>query len=209
MKILLLEDDPLLGESIEEILEESGYYVTWVRYGNDVIDLTFNNRYNLYLFDINVPDWNGLDLTKQLRFANDTTPTIFISVQADIASISKGFAIGAQDYIKKPFHPEELLIRINAKFSPTYPYSFEKINYDPNTKEIYNDQLLLQLGDVQQALLICFISNVGRTLDKETLYECMEHPSENSLRVAINKLKHITGWNIQSVRGIGYRLDKS
>jgi DNA-binding response OmpR family regulator len=74
-------------------------------------------HYDLYLFDINVPDMNGFDLLEQLRNAEDLTPTIFISALSDIASITKGFALGADDYLKKPFYPEELLVRVEAKFA--------------------------------------------------------------------------------------------
>jgi two-component system, OmpR family, response regulator QseB len=208
VRILLLEDDFMLGESIEEILSDAQYNVDWVRNGEDAATRTFDTRYNLYLFDINVPEINGFDLLEQLRDVDDQTPTIFISALNDIATITKGFSLGADDYLKKPFYPEELLVRIEAKFIKRHNiHQYGTITYHPQTNEVTKDGSLLSLGDVQLPFLRLFITNIGRTLSKESLFELMEHPSDSALRVAINKLKYITNWDIQNVRGIGYRIE--
>ncbi|WP_294878251.1 response regulator transcription factor [Sulfurimonas sp. RIFOXYB12_FULL_35_9] len=207
---MLLEDDLILGETIHEMLLENGYEVDWVRDGQAACDATFENGYNLYIFDINVPEINGFDLVEQLRGADDLTPTIFISAMSDMAALSKGFKVGADDYIKKPFYPEELLLRIEARFlRKESPVSYGKISYNPQNNEIKKDGKLLSLGDVQLPFLRLFITNIGRTLSKESLFDLMEHPSDSALRVAINKLKSTTEWEIQNIRGIGYRIEKS
>jgi len=207
---LLLEDDLILGETIHEMLLENGYEVDWVRDGQAACDATFENGYNLYIFDINVPEINGFDLVEQLRGADDLTPTIFISAMSDMAALSKGFKVGADDYIKKPFYPEELLLRIEARFlRKESPVSYGKISYNPQNNEVKKDGKLLSLGDVQLPFLRLFITNIGRTLSKESLFDLMEHPSDSALRVAINKLKSTTEWEIQNIRGIGYRIEKS
>ncbi|MDO8454537.1 MAG: response regulator transcription factor [Sulfurimonas sp.] len=208
MKILLMEDDFILGESIEEMLHEAHYDVDWVRNGVDAANQAYDVHYDLYLFDINVPEMNGFDLLEQLRNADDLTPTVFISALSDIVSITKGFALGADDYLKKPFYPEELLVRVEAKFSKCQStFHYGAISYNPKTKEVTKSGTLLWLGDVQLPLLRLFITNIGRTLSKESLFELMEHPSDTALRVAINKLKHTTNWDIQNVRGVGYRIE--
>lgn len=208
LKILLLEDDILLGETLEEMLQQAHYDVHWVKDGEKAADATFDMAYDLYLLDINVPKINGLKLLEELREAGDTTRVIFISALSDIASISKGFSLGADDYLKKPFFPEELLIRIDAKFTSS-PQMLHHgvIAFNPHNNEVTKENRLLTLGDVQLPLLRFFITNIGRTLTKESLFDCMEHPSESALRVAINKLKNTTGWDIQNVRAIGYRLE--
>jgi len=207
---LLLEDNLILGETIHEMLLENGYEVDWVRDGQAACDATFENGYNLYIFDINVPEINGFDLVEQLRGADDLTPTIFISAMSDMAALSKGFKVGADDYIKKPFYPEELLLRIEARFlRKESPVSYGKISYNPQNNEVKKDGKLLSLGDVQLPFLRLFITNIGRTLSKESLFDLMEHPSDSALRVAINKLKSTTEWEIQNIRGIGYRIEKS
>ncbi len=207
---MLLEDDLILGETIHEMLLENGYEVDWVRDGQAACDATFENGYNIYIFDINVPEINGFDLVEQLRGADDLTPTIFISAMSDMAALSKGFKVGADDYIKKPFYPEELLLRIEARFlRKESPVSYGKISYNPQNNEVKKDGKLLSLGDVQLPFLRLFITNIGRTLSKESLFDLMEHPSDSALRVAINKLKSTTEWEIQNIRGIGYRIEKS
>lgn len=208
MRILLLEDDFILGESIEEMLCEADYEVDWARSGDDAAQLSFDHSYDLYLFDVNVPDINGFDLLEQLREADDSTPTIFISALSDISSITKGFSLGADDYLKKPFFPEELLVRIEAKFAKvSQTIHCGTITYNPKTNDVTKDGSLITLGDVQLPLLRLFITNIGRTLTKESLFDLMEHPSDTALRVAINKLKQTTSWDILNVRGIGYRIE--
>jgi len=208
MKILLMEDDLSLGETLHELLEGAGYSVDWVRDGDQAATLSYENRYDLYVFDINVPQIDGFDLLDGLRNAADTTPVIFISALVDLASITKGFSLGADDYLKKPFFPEELLLRVQTKLARKSPLiEHGSITYNTVSREIKRNEQFLPLGEVQQSLLALFITNIGRTLDKEILLDALEHPSESALRVHINKLKQVTGWNIINVRGIGYRLE--
>ncbi|PNV83173.1 MAG: DNA-binding response regulator [Sulfurimonas sp.] len=208
--MLLLEDDTILGETIHEMLLESGYEVDWVMDGNAACEVSWQKRYDLYIFDVNVPQINGFDLLEQLRSADDFTPALFISAMTDLDAMTKGFRVGADDYIKKPFYPQELLLRIEARFLKKQTLlSYGKISYNPQNDEVKKDAKLLSLGDVQLPLLRLFITNIGRTLSKESLFDVMEHPSESALRVAINKLKSITEWDIINIRGIGYRIEKS
>lgn len=208
--ILLLEDDVALAETLQELLEESGYRVDMVHNGNDAIDASYDNRYDLYVFDINVPDMNGLELLESLRSADDTTPAIFISALVDLNSISKAFSIGADDYLKKPFFPEELLIRVNAKLSQkNQDIIYKNLRYSVEKKELYKDEEILSLGAVQECLCDLFMQNIGNVLDKSILMECLINPSDSALRVALNKFKHLTGLNIKNIRGIGYILEKS
>ncbi len=208
MKILLLEDDILLGETLEEILTEARYDVHWVKDGEEAADATFDTTYDLYILDINVPKINGLKLLEELRGAGDNTRVIFISALSDMTSISKGFSLGAEDYLKKPFFPEELLVRIDAKFTQFQKViQFGEITFNPQNNEVHKEGRLITLGDVQLPMLRIFIQNIGRTLTKESLFDLMEHPSDSALRVAINKLKTTTNWEIQNIRGVGYRLE--
>ena len=207
--ILLLEDDSLLAQTIKELLESEGYEVVLVSNGEEAADAAYDTKFDLYIFDINVPEMNGLELLEALRGAQDTTPTIFISAAVDLNSISKAFEIGAEDYIKKPFFPQELLIRVNAKLQKQ---SSSKINYkdlefDTNTKILKKDGHVLALGEVQERLLELFLQNIGQVLDTQILLECLEKPSPTALRVAITKLKHTTGLNIRNIRAVGYILE--
>jgi len=207
-QILLLEDEQLLGETIKDLLEESGYRVDHVLDGDAAADLSYEKKYDLYIFDINVPLLNGFELLEGLRNASDKTPTIFISAMVDLQSITKGFSLGAEDYIKKPFFPEELLLRVDAKLK-TVKERFEcgKLAYDYETEALMIDGHHIALGEVQQKLFLIFVNNPQTVIDKSDLLDCLESPSATALRVAINKLKQTTGLPIENVRGVGYVLE--
>ena len=208
-KILLLEDDRLLAETLHEMLEENTYEVDLAVTGDEAADLSYENSYDLYIFDINVPDIDGFELLDSLRNANDQTPTIFISALVDIKNIAKGFELGAEDYLKKPFFPEELLIRVKAKLPLTSDlfisgdFSFD----EQNNAYTYKGERL-SLGNSQQALFKSLYENRGKVVDKEILLECLENPSSTALRVAINKLKQTTGLSVENLRGVGYVLEE-
>lgn len=208
--ILLLEDDHELGETLQELLESHNYQVDLVQSGDGAADASYDNIYDLYIFDINVPGINGLELLKSLREVDDKTPAIFISALVDLNSISKGFEVGAVDYIKKPFFPQELLIRVNAKFiQNTHAIEYKNIKYFPSNKELYKDDKIVSLGEVQECICHLFMNNIGKILDKAILMDCLQSSSDTALRVAINKFKHITGLEIKNIRGTGYMLEKS
>ncbi len=210
-KILLLEDDRLLGETLTELLMSEGYEVTLVVGGEAAAEASFEADFDLYVFDINVPEINGLELLESLRGAEDKTPAIFISALVDLNSISKGFAVGADDYIKKPFFPEELLIRINAKLVQQQSnfLIYEDLEFDINSKLLRKAGKVIALGAVQERLFELFITNVDKVLEKELLLETLEKPSPTALRVALTKLKQTTGLPIENLRGVGYVLNKA
>jgi DNA-binding response OmpR family regulator len=114
IKILLLEDDLLFGETIVDLLEDAGYEVIHVPNGQDALDLTYNKRFGLYLLDINVPLIDGLSLLKELREADDNTPAIFLTSHTEKSKLQEGFVSGCDDYLSKPFDMDELLFRIKA-----------------------------------------------------------------------------------------------
>ena len=207
-KILLLEDDNLLAETLQELLQSEGYEVTLVVDGGAAADASYEGAFDLYIFDINVPEINGLDLLESLRSADDKTPAIFISALVDLNSISKGFEVGADDYIKKPFFPEELLIRVNAKLAQqTSTIIYDDLEYDPQTKLLRKNGTALALGEVQERLFDLFINNIDQVMDKDILMDKLEKPSPTALRVALTKLKQTTVLNIKNLRGVGYILE--
>jgi DNA-binding response OmpR family regulator len=209
-KILLLEDEYDLAETLKELLVENSLSVDMVHTGNDAVDASYENSYDLYIFDINVPDMTGLELLESLRDADDNTPAIFISALVDMKSISKAFEIGAEDYIKKPFFPQELLIRVEAKLQQsTKTIEYKNIKYIPSSKTLYMDDKIVALGEVQESLCDLFMNNIGNVLDKSILMDALVHPSDSALRVALNKLKQTTGLELKNIRGVGYILEKS
>jgi len=207
VKLLLLEDDPILSETLELFLTKEGYEIDTALSMEEAETLTFENSYDLYLLDINLPQGNGLELLKSLRYAEDSTPTIFITALTDMSSMAKGFELGAIDYIKKPFNPEELLIRIGAKFSSSLLF-YKHLEYDPQSQIIRSHGKIIDLGEVQLKIFVQLLKYRGTLVKKEKLYECLEQVSSIALRVAISKIKQRLNIDIQNIRGKGYILEK-
>jgi DNA-binding response OmpR family regulator len=214
--ILLVEDDKTLAETLVELLECEEFKVTLVKDGQEALDITYVQSFDLMLFDVNVPFINGFELLKSLRDSGDNTPTIFITSLNDIASLSRGFEVGADDYLKKPFDFDELHVRINALLKKRFKSDGELLHvsnfsYSLTKNELYKDGTFIALSPYELRLCELFFKNLNQTLTKETLlFELSdgENSSEGALRVFINKLRKI-GLNIITLRGIGYRLDRS
>ena len=206
-RLLLLEDDPSLGKTLSKYLSQNNYEVDWAKHGEEAVDLSYEKRYDLYLFDINVPLLNGIDLLTELRSAGDMTPTIIISALVDVGSVTKGFIAGADDYLKKPFDPEELLVRIKAKTSGLKKrVRLKDMEIDLETEEIFKEGQKLTLGEVQKGLLLSLVRNHPNPVTKDELLLLLEKPTDLALRVNISKLKKNTGLEIKSIRGVGYQI---
>jgi len=206
-RLLLLEDDPNLSKTLIKYLTREGYEIDWAKNGEEAVDLTYDNKYDLYLFDINVPLINGVDLLTSLRDAEDFTPTIIISALVDITTVTKGFIAGADDYVKKPFDPQELLVRIKAKTATLKEkIKFRDFEIDIQTKEIFYDSKLLSIGGVLRDIFISLVKNYPNPVVKDELMLFLEKPSDLALRVNISKLKKSLGIEIENVRGVGYKI---
>ena len=208
MKILLLEDDKILCNSLKEFLELEGYDVDAAYRGDEVFDLTFDNQYDLYILDVNVPEVNGFNILRALREAGDDTPAIYITALTDINSISKGFNAGAEDYIKKPFDPEELALRIKSRFQQKEKLiHYKDITYNPFTKIIKKGSKTIGLGEVQLNIFHLLMLQQDKIVDSYTLMDFLEQPSANALRVNLTKLKSKLGIEIKNIRGQGYMIE--
>lgn len=216
MNILLLEDDPLLSKILTKHLQDN-YSVTSVYDGNSALEHVENKKFDLLILDSNVPGISGLELIKELRSYNDTTPIIMITAYQDTSHLKKAFTHGCNDYIKKPFELDELDMRIE-NISRTF-----NINQNQNitiTKEILFDALnhkitkkgkTFSLAKKESEFLNYLVINRNRSISKEELtqnlwsYEQM--PSDATLRVYIRNLRAIVGKStIETIRGMGYRL---
>ena len=206
MRLLLLEDDQILSETLQLFLVREGYQVDIALTMEEAEELSFEKAYDAYLFDINLPEGSGLELLRNLRFAEDRTPTIFITALTDMHSISAGFELGAIDYIKKPFDPQELLIRLEAKFKNSL-LSHGSIQYDPKAQLLRKDGKIIDMGRVQHKIFVKLLENKGSVVTREELYDCLEHTSGTALRVAITKIKQRLGIEIKNIRGKGYLIE--
>ncbi len=208
-RILLLEDDEMLLQTVKSLLIDQNYSVTAVKNIDQALDETFKKSFDLYLFDINVPFGSGIDLLKDLRDGGDKTPTFFITALKDIKSISKGFDAGCDDYIKKPFDFDELLVRVEAILKKNNPFvRYRNIKCNQEEDRIYKDDKEVELGEVSKNIASLFLNNIGKIIHKEQLFDLMRKPSDVALRVQINKLKTELGLNIKNIRGLGYKLEE-
>ncbi len=207
MKLLLLEDNQILSETLEHFLQREGYEVDVALTMEEAEDLTFENKYDLYLLDINLPEGSGLELLEALRHAEDYTPTIFITALTDMSSIAEGFKLGAIDYIKKPFDPEELLIRLKAKFKNDILYC-QDVEFDQEAQVLRKDGEIIDIGNVQYKIFTKLLQECGTVVTKEVLFEALGHTSDTALRVAITKIKQRLSVDIKNIRGKGYIIEK-
>ncbi len=213
--ILLLEDDELFCETLKDFLEEEGFLVESVRDGKSALDRVYEKSFDILLLDVKVPQINGFDFLKLLRDSGDETPAVFITSLTSIKDLSKGFLVGGDDYLKKPFELEELLIRINALLKRNKKDDLIKIDeefvLDIKRKQLYkNGKVLdLHLKDIQ--LLTLFVKNRGKVVTKEMILETLwprEEPSFGAIRVYVNNLKKVFSKDkITNIRGIGYKFE--
>ena len=204
----------LFGESIVDVLEEEGFEVVLCRNGQSALDETYKNQFDLYLLDINVPLIDGLSLLKELRRANDLTPTIYLTSHNEIEKLSQAFEIGADDYLKKPFNTDELIVRVHALLRRTKGKSRHCVGIlciDELHKCILMGGKELALSLKEYQLMGLLIRNVGEIVTKEMIMDALWSPSEmisdGAIRVYINRLKQEIGSDlIVNIRGVGYRL---
>ncbi len=216
-KILVLEDDKLFASTLEDFLNEEGFAVDLAFNGEQCLDLNYENKYDLYIFDINVPKISGLELLKQLKNAGDETPAIFLTSYKDKDTLQQAFLNGCDDYLKKPVDLDELILRIKALLKRNKK-QFEIVNinstlsFNPETKRVYENGIDLNLSTKVSELLELFIENRGLIVTKEMiiskLWSVNEDYSEGSIRVYINHIKKILGKeSILNIKGIGYKIE--
>lgn len=208
-KILLLEDDEMLSQTIAGALKIEGYDVTCAKNGEEAAEITYDSRFDLYLFDVNVPFMNGFDLLNELRNSGDRTPAFFVTALNDIGSMSRGFDAGCDDYIKKPFDLDELLIRVGGALKKrSSALQYKEVTFDPETDQLLQNGDEVDLQNVEKAVFKLLIERVGQTVTKEAFYDVMEKPSDVALRVHIAALKKRFGLELTNIRGVGYRLER-
>ena len=213
LKILLLEDDRLFNETIQDILEEEGYEIQTALDPYSAMELSYETRFDLYLFDVNLPYESGFSLLQKLRESGDKTPTIFLTSRDDKASMIEGFNIGADDYMKKPIDLDELISRVKAllrRQTRSDKIELGKYLLDCNAKRLYCANEPLTITSKAIELLLLLITANGEVVRIEEIERHLWHVSEDaslgSIRVYITTLKKYFPDNIENIRGVGYRF---
>jgi DNA-binding response OmpR family regulator len=217
MKILLMEDDPVLGDIVSGYLQEF-YEVTHAFDSKEAQKRIDEIRFDLFIFDINVPGKNGIDLLKELRVYNNTTPTIIVTAYADTRYLKLAFEAGAHDHIRKPFELEELKLRIEKSrvlfhIEQDSPVILsESLIYYPDKYSVSNVKKEMTLRPKEAEILNYLIAHPKRLISSEELvqniWEFDTLPSDATLRSYIRKLREVIGSEkIITRRGLGYRYE--
>ncbi|MDD2780581.1 response regulator transcription factor [Sulfuricurvum sp.] len=217
-KLLLLEDDPNLSESVSEYLESCGYDVTCVYDAATAEDTLYEQKFDLLLLDVNIPGGNGFSLLKTSRKEGNSTPAIFITSRNAMSDVEEGFESGGDDYIRKPFALKELLLRIqtilkrNFYHNPTDALTLaEGITYDIDNQVLTINGIVQNLQLKEHKLLKLFIQHRNELLHHEMIMEYLwdfdETPSDGSLRTYIKTLRKLLGKDsIVSHKRLGYQF---
>ena len=191
-KLLLLEDDLTLNETVVEYFEDEGYEIVSVYDGDDALSAIYENSFDLLLLDVNVPTMNGFEVLTEIRKEGNTTPAIFITSLNSMDSLEEGYASGCDDYIRKPFALKELLIRVQTIIKREFSVKNDLIIIDEN---------------------ITFDSIANELLVHDRIYDYVweydEEYSDNSLRTYIKNLRKVLGKDkIVSLKKLGYRFNQ-
>ncbi|MBU1659104.1 response regulator transcription factor [bacterium] len=217
MKILLLEDEMMLNESIQEFLESQGHAVDAFLDGLDAYESIQKNAYDLLILDINVPGIDGLSFLERIHALKIHTPTIYISALVDIEEISRAYNLGCYDYLKKPFHLKELALRLDrivlSNEVPRVHLRLSKnYSYDQEHSTLLFNGVSQTLTKRQSQIIDILARNRGRVVDFEQfrIYVWDEQIVDNAtIRAEINRLKKFLQEDVLlNVRGMGYMIDK-
>lgn len=219
MRLLLVEDDLMIGESVLDLLRAEGYAVDWVKDG-EMADIALDSQtYDLVLLDLGLPRRDGLAVLRRLRARKDRTPVLVATARDAIAQRVEGLDMGADDYIVKPYELDELLARIRAlirraagRAEPVYEHL--GVSIDPVTREVLLDGQAVVLSAREWSILELLLARPGMVLSRrqleEKLYSWKDDLSSNAVEVYIHGLRKKLGPRIiQNVRGVGYMIPKS
>ncbi len=220
VKILLVEDDPLIGKSLLENLTSEGYNVTWSKTLTNARHQNENDKFDLMLLDLNLPDGLGLNLCQELRAADSRMPIIILTAKTDEESIINGLVYGANDYVKKPFGLGELMARIKVALREPMIRE-EQIRVGPllillRQNRILIDGVELHLNRREFYIFTFLAKNKEMVVSREQIIEKLNTGSELVDRTIDSHLSHIrkkikklgvTSVSITGVYGMGYKME--
>ncbi len=218
MRILLVEDDQMIGEQMLDLLRAESYAVDWVRDGEMADTALQSQTYDLTLLDLGLPKRDGMSVLRALRARKDRQPVLIATARDAVAQRIEGLDAGADDYVLKPFDLDELLARIRAlirraqgRAEPIYEHMGVAIN--PATHEATVEGKPVQLSAREWAVLEPLLARPGLVLSRqqleEKLYGWKDEISSNAVEVYVHGLRKKLGAGlIQNVRGLGYMVPK-
>lgn len=216
MRFLLIEDDRMIGESLAKALKLAGYTVDWAETGENGRESLLQHAYDLLLLDLGLPDMSGLDLLRWLRGNGHTLPVLILTARDALGDRIAGLDGGADDYILKPFHLEELEARIRSALRrnegrPRPELCAGDIVLDPVTRNCRRGDLSVVLSAKEYALLYALMEKPGIKLSRmqleEKIYGWNDDIESNAVEYHIYQLRKKLGRDvIRNIRGIGYTI---
>ena len=218
MRILLVEDDAMIGKTLQQALQQDGYAVDWAvdgQAGRLALD-TAGDAYALVLLDLGLPKKNGLDLLKEIRRGGNKIRVLIVTARDAVADRVAGLDAGADDYLTKPFSLDELLARMRALLRRDVAREDNVLRHrtltlDTATRTVTHDGRTVELSAREFALLAALLERPGAALSKaqleERVYRWGEELESNAVEVHIHHLRKKLGPDaIRTIRGVGYAL---
>lgn len=216
MRVLLVEDDGLLGDGVAAGLRQAGYTVDWVRNGLDASHALGVERYGAVLLDLGLPGRSGFEVLRELRGRGDATPVLILTARDAVPDRVKGLDAGADDYLVKPFDLAELAARVRALTRrgagrAAAALVHGRLALDPAAHRVTLAGAEVALSRREFAVLEALLENRGRVLSKEqlenALYGWDDEFSSNTVEVYVHHLRKKLGDDlIRTVRGVGYLI---
>lgn len=219
LRILIVEDDESVALGLTDILNGSGYQTEWCEKTRKVLEILKKQQLELIILDVNLGDENGYDLCKKIREISDI-PVLFLTAYQSEMDVVRGFKVGGDDYLTKPFRVQELIVRVQAllrraKRSGGVRIISGELIYDMEKHQIYRNQAPLDLTPIELQLTQSLLLGWPHTLSREKIFDDVwdkdaAYVDENTLNVNISRLRDKLGTfqentYIETVRGIGYR----
>jgi two-component system, OmpR family, response regulator QseB len=217
MRLLLVEDDEILGDGLAAGLKMEGYAVDWLTNGKLADEALKMNCYELVVLDLNLPDMDGLSILKALRTRKDETPVLVLTARDTVPDRVEGLDSGADDFVIKPFELDEVCARLRAlarrnegRSTPTIEY--KGLVLDPAAHQVTYNGEKVELSQKEFEILSFLMGNIGRVVSRarleESLYSWSSDIESNTVEVHIHYLrKKLDSSIIRTVRGVGYIID--
>lgn len=214
MRILIAEDDAMIGASIRTSLQGDGFVVDLVQNGRAVNEMVSSEHFDLLLLDLGLPGCSGLDILRAIRGSKQDIPVIIITARDGMDDKIAGLDLGADDYLVKPFNTKELSARIRCALRRSCGRSepeieIRDIRVNPNTRQVLKDGQTILLSAKEYAIVEALIQRPGLMLSRaqleERIYGWGEEVDSNALLVHIHAIRQKLGHDfIQTLRGVGY-----
>ncbi len=218
MRLLLIEDDTLLGQSMVTSLSRHGYTVDWLEKGSGVTSALKTEDFTAVILDLTLPDIDGLDVLRNIRSAGFNLPVVILTARDDIKDRVQGLDRGADDYLGKPFALEELLARLRVVIRRQSGSATEVIEVGElclclSEQSIRYQEAVLKLTRNEFKILAALMTNAGRVMSKDQLQQSLhgwdDTASDNAIEVHIHNLrKKAPNVPIKNIRGVGYIIEK-